>query len=136
MTRFPFLRRRRRAELQVKDPDVETTVTTKHLAGRIAADHDADGRLAGIENLSADLASAGVRAFAADVDRGVQAPDVRAAPSGAGDKRAQPRSPENPAFAGSPQDGITIPYEIRTSPAEVADGGGKPSTALAAFLYA
>jgi uncharacterized protein YuzE len=31
----------------------ETTVTTKHLAEGIAADHDADGRLAGIEILDA-----------------------------------------------------------------------------------
>ncbi len=31
----------------------ETTVTTKHLAERIAADCDADGRLAGIEILDA-----------------------------------------------------------------------------------
>lgn len=32
---------------------VETTVTTKHLAEGIAADYDADGRLAGIEILDA-----------------------------------------------------------------------------------
>lgn len=31
----------------------ETTVTTKHLAEGIAADYDADGRLAGIEILDA-----------------------------------------------------------------------------------
>jgi len=31
----------------------ETTVTTKHLAEGIAADYDADGRLAGIEVLDA-----------------------------------------------------------------------------------
>jgi len=31
----------------------ETTVTTKHLAEGIAADYDADGRLAGIEILNA-----------------------------------------------------------------------------------
>ena len=31
----------------------ETTVTTKHLAEGIAADYDADGRLAGIEILEA-----------------------------------------------------------------------------------
>jgi YD repeat-containing protein len=31
----------------------ETTVTTKHLADGIAADYDADGRLAGIEILDA-----------------------------------------------------------------------------------
>jgi len=31
----------------------ETTVTTKHLADGIAADYDADGRLAGIEVLDA-----------------------------------------------------------------------------------
>jgi len=32
---------------------IETTVTTKHLAEGIAADYDADGRLAGIEILDA-----------------------------------------------------------------------------------
>ncbi len=32
---------------------VETTVTTNHLAEGIAADYDADGRLAGIEILDA-----------------------------------------------------------------------------------
>jgi len=32
---------------------VETTVTTKHLAEGIAADYDAEGRLAGIEILDA-----------------------------------------------------------------------------------
>ncbi len=31
----------------------ETTVTTKHLAEGIAADHDADGKLAGLEILDA-----------------------------------------------------------------------------------
>lgn len=31
----------------------ETTITTKHLAEGIAADYDADGRLAGIEILDA-----------------------------------------------------------------------------------
>lgn len=31
----------------------ETTVTTKHLADGIAADYDADGRLAGLEILDA-----------------------------------------------------------------------------------
>ena len=33
----------------------ETTVTTKHLAEGIAADYDAEGRLAGIEILDAML---------------------------------------------------------------------------------
>jgi YD repeat-containing protein len=32
---------------------IETTVTTKHLAEGIAADYDAEGRLAGIEILDA-----------------------------------------------------------------------------------
>jgi uncharacterized protein YuzE len=32
---------------------IETTVTTKHLAAGIAADYDAEGRLAGIEILDA-----------------------------------------------------------------------------------
>jgi len=32
---------------------LETTVTTKHLAEGLAADYDADGRLAGIEILDA-----------------------------------------------------------------------------------
>ena len=35
----------------------ETTVTTKHLAEGIAADYDADGKLAGIEILRQNLGS-------------------------------------------------------------------------------
>ena len=33
----------------------DTTVTTEHLAGGIAADYDADGKLAGIEVLDASI---------------------------------------------------------------------------------
>jgi YD repeat-containing protein len=41
----------------------ETTVTTKHLAEGIAADYDADGRLAGIEILDAKKQLGNAAAF-------------------------------------------------------------------------
>ena len=41
----------------------ETTVTTQHLADGIAADYDADGKLAGIEILSAKQQLGDPRAF-------------------------------------------------------------------------
>ncbi len=42
----------------------ETTVTTKHLAEGIAADYDADGRLAGLEILDAKSRFGDDRTFA------------------------------------------------------------------------
>ena len=41
----------------------DTTVTTEHLAGGIAADYDADGKLAGIEVLDASIRLGGRSTF-------------------------------------------------------------------------
>lgn len=51
----------------------ETTVTTKHLAEGIAADYDADGRLAGLEILDAKARFGDERTFQEVILEGVGA---------------------------------------------------------------